>query len=325
MGPVLLSRPADMMIRAICLLALVLAACETRVVFPPTSVRELEDRVGLDLAVARSTTCIRTSARDITCAGWGSGLSASVEAPAPIAMMTLWDRTLLCFTDVEHRAYCLSGEEGFFFSEGELTLLSDDAVEASGGFVRGSAGDVRFGLPLGHPPFVEAGATDISHASGFPAGRSIELCAVLSGEVRCSASPLEDPGTTVPGLRDVEQVEVGEDHACARRVDGTIACWGANDEGQLGTSPSGPRERPEEVAGIDDAIDLALRPGRSCALRSAGTVWCWGHLSLPEIERTPSPHRVHGVEDVIALDGDCALTRAGEVLCWGERRIVRSW
>ena len=38
----------------------------------------------------------------------------------------------------------------------------------------------------------------------------------------------------VPGLSDVKQLAAGGAHTCARLVDGTVACWGADTSGQLG-------------------------------------------------------------------------------------------
>ena len=110
--------------------------------------------------------------------------------------------------------------------------------------------------------------------------------------------------TPVPGLRDVVEISAGDYTACARRRDGTVWCWGANDSiempsGQtLGTigdglpntercvsppsippgyesEPAPCRRRPTRVVGITSATALSVGSGRACAVQN-GQVWCWG-------------------------------------------------
>jgi alpha-tubulin suppressor-like RCC1 family protein len=38
----------------------------------------------------------------------------------------------------------------------------------------------------------------------------------------------------VTGVEDAVQVETGDSHTCVRLDDGTVACWGENQDGQLG-------------------------------------------------------------------------------------------
>ena len=49
------------------------------------------------------------------------------------------------------------------------------------------------------------------------------------------------------GLTGVTQISVGYGHACARKGDGTLACWGNNEDGQLGTVPVVLRTMPVDV------------------------------------------------------------------------------
>ena len=65
---------------------------------------------------------------------------------------------------------------------------------------------------------------------------------------------------------DWTDVAVGSAHACGLRADGTVACWGANHNGQA--------EAPD---GTFSAIDAA--GDASCGLRTSGTVACWGRKS----------------------------------------------
>jgi alpha-tubulin suppressor-like RCC1 family protein len=75
-------------------------------------------------------------------------------------------------------------------------------------------------------------------------------CAVLNGDVvSCwganqrgqtgqgnAAQTVKNP-TVVPGLDAIASVAAGSLHTCARGLDGSVWCWGANDSGQCGSGP----------------------------------------------------------------------------------------
>ena len=60
------------------------------------------------------------------------------------------------------------------------------------------------------------------------------------------------------------------------RADGTVACWGANDSGQLGDGTTLSRTTPTDVAGLTDVATVAAGAAHSCAVRRDGTAACWG-------------------------------------------------
>jgi alpha-tubulin suppressor-like RCC1 family protein len=72
----------------------------------------------------------------------------------------------------------------------------------------------------------------------------------------------------------VDAVSVGGfGHACARRVDGTVWCWGY----AIG-SDGGERVRPEAISGLV-VTELALGHTHACGRRPDGVVMCWGNNS----------------------------------------------
>jgi alpha-tubulin suppressor-like RCC1 family protein len=86
-------------------------------------------------------------------------------------------------------------------------------------------------------------------------------CAVVSGGVDCfgtnnagqlgidKAYPFKRVPTPVDGLASgVKEVACGYMHACALKDDGTIVCWGKNDQGQLGTSTNDDSSRAVTVS-----------------------------------------------------------------------------
>jgi alpha-tubulin suppressor-like RCC1 family protein len=68
----------------------------------------------------------------------------------------------------------------------------------------------------------------------------------------------------------------GPSHACAIRTDGTVWCWGSNEEGQLGQGCSELFDKPVRVPNVTGAVDGGVGNAHTCVVRKDGTVWCWG-------------------------------------------------
>ena len=124
----------------------------------------------------------------------------------------------------------------------------------------------------------------------------------------------------------VAALAAGGTHACLRRLDGTVACWGRNDDGQLGDGTRTPRARAAAVSGLDDAISIGAGDRHTCAVRMGGSVVCWGADDAGQIgdssgarRLTPTPVAgVTGARAVAAGDGfSCTLRNNGSVICWG--------
>jgi len=163
----------------------------------------------------------------------------------------------------------------------------------------------------------------LSGATYLSAGRGVCVCRA-SGEVACAGS--------IEAMPDVDgAVEVATDdalsHACARRRNGTVVCWGQNDHGQLGDGTIANATTPVEVLGLGDAADLALGSIQSCARRRGGSVVCWGSIG-PDMFGGGSafdrlvPTAIAGLTDAVELGAGgihmCARRRTGAVVCWGQ-------
>jgi alpha-tubulin suppressor-like RCC1 family protein len=81
---------------------------------------------------------------------------------------------------------------------------------------------------------------------------------------------------TVRGLTDAEELATGRDFACARRTGGTIVCWGANSDGQLGDASVTNRNAPVAVVGVVNAATLRAGLRHACVISTDGSVRCWG-------------------------------------------------
>jgi alpha-tubulin suppressor-like RCC1 family protein len=212
------------------------------------------------------------------------------------------------------------------------TLLACAAIAI--GTACGSEGDAR-----------DAGAVDSGLSdAGVPDGGAVDGGQGDGGAV--------DAGVADAGpLRAVALSAASAAHACAVLSDGTVRCWGLNDNGQLGVSPSESRTRcrvrgstpavnnpcettPRAVAGVTDARQVSTGNGSTCVLRADRSVWCWGLNNAGELgtggtslQAAPTPTRLDlpPVRQVAlgAFHG-CALLMDGTVRCWGANRFSQT-
>jgi alpha-tubulin suppressor-like RCC1 family protein len=190
---------------------------------------------------------------------------------------------------------------------------------------------------------------DVNDVAGVESGDDFLCLRLSNGTARCWGSNVSGQlgnGQTTPqqdqyirqpvevdGLSDAVKLEIGNRHGCALVSDGTVDCWGSNQDGQLGTdSVSEDGHAPLEVDGINNAIDLATGARHSCALLDTGEVRCWGQDFNGELgnneasEASSTPVKVKGLDNVVDLashpEGNhtCAAHTDGTVHCWGKAR-----
>ena len=137
-------------------------------------------------------------------------------------------------------------------------------------------------------------------------------------------APPQDVGPAV-------ELAAGGDHACARRQNGTVDCWGRGSSGELGDGNFRDSAKPVAVRGLAGAVQLALGSAHTCA-RTSDAVVCWGsnvHGQLGDGQgrpgaRSAAPVAVRGLNDATDIragdDHTCALRRGGGVVCWGDNR-----
>lgn len=70
------------------------------------------------------------------------------------------------------------------------------------------------------------------------------------------------------------QVSAGGLMTCAVRVDGTLWCWGAGDDGRLGVD--GDSQVPRIVGTDRDWQSVSAGAAHACATKQDNTLWCWG-------------------------------------------------
>jgi len=186
-------------------------------------------------------------------------------------------------------------------------------------------------------------------------------CAVMSdGTVQCwggnswgqlgdgqgTNSPVPVPVSGITGTDAVAasasttaiSVSAGYGHACALMADGTVKCWGLNNNGQLGDNSTLNSSVPVTVSGItgatpaSTAVSVSAGGYHSCAVMADGKVKCWGYNVLGGLgdgtgAGSPIPVFVSGIngssESSTAVSVSagvfhtCAVIADGTVQCWG--------
>jgi hypothetical protein len=133
--------------------------------------------------------------------------------------------------------------------------------------------------------------------------------------------------------RTAMQISAGFYHTCAILDDGTVKCWGWNDNGQLGIgsttntyTPSGPID-----FGVGrTAMQINAGVYHTCAVLDDGTVKCWGYNDYGQLgigstttwTYTPSGPIDFGIgRTAMQISAGafhtCAVLDDGTVKCWG--------
>ena len=150
--------------------------------------------------------------------------------------------------------YLLEGDG----KDGRVLEQNDDADNAAG---LNLATDSRIAMELQPGDYTIEATTYAATTSG-----DFTLTVTLGVTVEPPPPP-PTPTPTPPPAADTGYtfISSGADHVCALHSDGSVACWGENDQGQA-TPPNG--------------TYIAISSGQShtCALRSDGAVVCWGNM-----------------------------------------------
>jgi alpha-tubulin suppressor-like RCC1 family protein len=129
------------------------------------------------------------------------------------------------------------------------------------------------------------------------------------------------------GISTATKVGVGANHSCALLQNGTVQCWGANAERQIGDGTTNSQPVPTDVNTVSGATALAVGLNHNCALLDSGSVRCWGDNSDGQLGNGSTtgsigdPVLVTGITNAISISAgqshSCAVLANGRVQCWG--------
>ena len=184
-------------------------------------------------------------------------------------------------------------------------IQSDHSVVCWGDNSFGQLGRGDTNPPASATEIIATGITDAEQIYA----QAHSTCAVLTdGSVRCwgknfsgwlgvNMGQVVVSPAPVAGLGGVAQLSfrstTDETGICARKSDGTVACWGANNFGQVGDGTFAQRNNAVLVGGLTGVVDLAAGTNHTCAAKEDGTVACWGSAVSGQlgdgVRASPSP------------------------------------
>jgi alpha-tubulin suppressor-like RCC1 family protein len=209
----------------------------------PVNVKDfngVDDLTGVE-AIAAGAFSSLALLEDGTVAAWGDNEYSQ-----------LGDGSNIEFSNMPREVIKLSGVEaidsGLYHS---LALLPDGTVKAWGSNITGELG---YGT-AGKNQFSNAPGT-VKNADGTP----------LDGVKQLAGG----------GDDDLFVGQLIRSFSLALKVDGTVAAWGANDQGQLGDGTTTNRHAPVKVANLSGIKAIDSGAAHSLALTTSGKVWAWG-------------------------------------------------
>ncbi len=287
----------------------------------PSAVPGLTDAVAVGVGAYYS--CALRSAGTVSC--WGSNSDGQLGAGSESS----WSTLLVSVSGLADAVALAVGPDR------ACTLSESGAVSCWGSFTTraedGSLSSSNVPVSVAElPPAVALGAGD-DHAcavleTGAVACWGWNLRGQLGNGVTSLYNPIPSP---VWELSGATALAAGPRHTCALDADGSIACWGAAHDGQLGngtvSSPSS--FVPVTVLGVTGARALAAGGDHTCALSAEGSVGCWGNNEFGQLgnggaENSATLVPVSGLAQSTALAAgvrhSCALREDGSVVCWGD-------
>ena len=123
-------------------------------------------------------------------------------------------------------------------------------------------------------------------------------------------------------------IAAGDQHTCALIADGSVVCWGANANGQLGDGTRLHSHAPVRVIRLAaQAVQITAGGAFSCALLLGGEAQCWGDDHSGQLGDGGTDNRLEpvfvsglegGAEGIVAGSSHaCARMADGRILCWG--------
>jgi hypothetical protein len=183
------------------------------------------------VAAGGAHTCARDADGQVWCWGQrdegevGDGIGVDRLSPVPIAIGGGAKATAIA-AGAAHTCALADGGDLYCWGRGTEGQLggSDTANAATPTRIAGITGALDVAAGRAHTCAVAADNTVLCWGAN-DAGQL--------GNGTTAASPTTAP-TPVTGLAGVASITAGGAHTCARLVDGTVSCWGADTSGQLG-------------------------------------------------------------------------------------------
>jgi alpha-tubulin suppressor-like RCC1 family protein len=178
--------------------------------------------------------------------------------------------------------------------------------------------------------------------------RRIVIALLLVGLVGLAPRAVTAEASPEPGPRQflsgVAQVGAGGLFSCARLTNGTVRCWGASADGQIGnggvpsTSTTAVVKSPSGAGPLQGVTQISVGSEHACAHLSTNEIVCWGRNQHGQLGdgSTANWSRPHYVENIggtaylravsVAAGNEhtCAVVAQGprtrQAVCWGRNQ-----
>lgn len=280
----------------------------------PQKVTGLKNATGI--AIGYDHSCVTVTNGKVIC--WGTNDAWQLRSAIPKFYETAVPVEVPGSTDVTSLT---SGPDAL------CSVDSTGTVDCWGGAVSGWDTTGTFGMMMKSVD-VDSVATGYLHACAVLNDASVECWGDNShgqlGDGNMGGPPWEPVAAT--GVQNAVEVGAGDAHSCALIDDGTILCWGVNNQGQLGNGTNTTSAMPVQVTGITDAVAISVRASTSCAVLGDGTISCWGHNDRGQLGNGTTtasalPVQVTGITDAtgvaVGWGHTCATSTDGTASCWG--------
>ncbi len=142
------------------------------------------------------------------------------------------------------------------------------------------------------------------------------------------------PAAIVGLFTSAGAVTSGSGHSCVLMTDGTAACMGGNQFGQLGDGTTASHSRATDVTGLVTTKDVtsisASHEHHTCVALADGHAKCWGLNAGGQIGDGSAVNRlvptfVYNMNNVVQVTTgaghSCALLVDGSIKCWGDNDV----
>ncbi len=145
-----------------------------------------------------------------------------------------------------------------------------------------------------------------------------------TGDINQKNSPARESSNATNWL----SVSANNSHTCAIKNDGSLWCWGAGGQGQLGAGNTTSRSYPvRESSNATNWVSVSNGGSHACALKNNASLWCWGvgtqgQLGTGNTGQQTSPTReVSNATNWANVSAGnsytCAVKNDGSLWCWG--------